>query len=658
MEPIDIKTEWEKCDVAGMPGVSDSIKEILRAIELFQAKKDIVVCVGMLKSGKSTLINLLARNKEASPTEQGVDKTLRPVLFRMANEGQDGIIRIYYQQDKSHNRRTAFKSIIDYMCGIKGALPEQQVKEKQEKFVPQHLEEILCRKFNDTKYLDAEPLLVVVDLPHDEDSAFFRGNDRMLMDMPGCDSGKAESSQNGDYAIIGAECAMVLLLQTNMNPLNRHAMDQLKEILAGRNEKTVRLILNRMDNKTWRKGDTVQKDNTDQLADACRQIKEIYPTSEPKYSKANLAMAIDAMFADEKTIQERCKIYEIEYEGKASLWKGSQFPDLEEELISSLSSIRGTHCWDRLKSSLKDMENECDSKLAETKNNIKEKDDKRAKWKEVYDTIMNHFKNQYGEDNRIYNVKDKPDFEKICEREWRNDKNIKTGENMETEGADIDKCMNKCNEECYEKYTEIKHKALKLSNIEVREKEGGGRTLQNVANDQLNAILGKLTNVLTRKYSEQWKEVNEEKTPKQVNWEDESLCLYNKQEKPEDEKYVIQKRFVGRVKKFVIFTCSKTYEINSNNPVFQGPVITPMCGYYKDKLDRLDWCDARKNLKKLMEKKYNEAVSEMLSHIQEDHVKRLNDEIAELEQKIEKLQKLQDLAKKQHEDISKQVKQD
>mgnify|MGYP003295249281 CR=1 FL=1 len=60
-----IKSYWESVACEKIPyipeEVSRKIDDVIRVLRLFDSKKDIVVCVGMLKSGKSTLINLLMR---------------------------------------------------------------------------------------------------------------------------------------------------------------------------------------------------------------------------------------------------------------------------------------------------------------------------------------------------------------------------------------------------------------------------------------------------------------------------------------------------------------------------------------------------------------------------------------------------------------------
>lgn len=54
--------------------------QIARALEQFKANNLIVVVTGLLKAGKSTLVNLLAGSADVSPVGYGVDTTLRLLL--------------------------------------------------------------------------------------------------------------------------------------------------------------------------------------------------------------------------------------------------------------------------------------------------------------------------------------------------------------------------------------------------------------------------------------------------------------------------------------------------------------------------------------------------------------------------------------------------
>ena len=70
--------------------VDKASKEIRRGIKQFDSTIAVVIVVGMLKAGKSTLINLFARNTNASPVGFGVDTTLRPALIKMREKSEAG----------------------------------------------------------------------------------------------------------------------------------------------------------------------------------------------------------------------------------------------------------------------------------------------------------------------------------------------------------------------------------------------------------------------------------------------------------------------------------------------------------------------------------------------------------------------------------------
>ena len=74
--------------------IDDGTVGVLNALAAFGAEFFVVSCIGMLKAGKSTLINLLARSKDASPTGFGFDTTLRPALITSSTEPR-GTIEVW-----------------------------------------------------------------------------------------------------------------------------------------------------------------------------------------------------------------------------------------------------------------------------------------------------------------------------------------------------------------------------------------------------------------------------------------------------------------------------------------------------------------------------------------------------------------------------------
>ena len=91
---ISTTAEFQTLPNEDTSNMAEWLDGILNALAAFGSEYFVVSCIGMLKSGKSTLINLLARSKDASPTGFGFDTTLRPALITSSTEPR-GIIEIW-----------------------------------------------------------------------------------------------------------------------------------------------------------------------------------------------------------------------------------------------------------------------------------------------------------------------------------------------------------------------------------------------------------------------------------------------------------------------------------------------------------------------------------------------------------------------------------
>ncbi len=587
MKPTDIREEWDSFPNknAVADGINQQIKNVCRAVALFESQKDIIVCMGLLKAGKSTLVNLLSRSEQASPTEMGKDKTLRPALLRMAEANTDACIRIYYSlQPEQENEN--FKILIDYLCGITPSIPAE-IKELTEPFESKILEEVLCRKSNETKYLTQEPLLVVIDLPYNEYGQFFCDKQRMLMDMPGCDSGHAEVTKGDKYKTIGDECAMVLLLQTTTQPLNRQAIDELQKLLQGRSESTVRIIQNRFDSKPWRTKNVVEDENKEQSSNAIRQIKEIYQGITPTSYMVNLAMATDGLFTDQANIQDCIKLYGDEYHSKQDLWLGSGFEQMENDLINNLSNIRETHCWDRLKNELNYLIQATATEIQSLNQNIAKTAKEKTAWvdmlKQAPNLIQQHI--QLDSKSPTISLKNTPDFDKICERTWREDNKIQTGPGMKVKGEFIDDCMKRCNAECHKQYKATLYGNIPLDNLMINWK-GSSYTLEKFIPHFISDAVTSLKLELSSKHPHTWQKISEEHKLNKLNYKIGKLDIPVPKESTSPS-YIITRQFKGEEPFFLnCFTRAKTYIIDANNPLFKCCVLIPMAKHYREELSK------------------------------------------------------------------------
>ncbi len=370
--------------------------EIERRFHQFDSCRIIVICAGMLKAGKSTLVNLLAGTENASPIGYGIDTTLRPVLIRAAEANKpDGLIEVYNGRDMGgadeeeirKSRELEMKLVLDKLRG----LPVKGVAEPRVYELTQsNLRNLLCEpagKGYDS--LSIEPLLVVVHTPPSAKSRLFsiseEGFGCMLLDMPGLDSDNANvSTLTEDYLAVINESDLLIFIQSSVAPLNAKAGECLKKIRTMRDATGYRLIQNRMETKPWLNKEQRNKEQAHQCEHAKNLFKKyIANTQNIPITEVNLGMAWQGKFGmanhltndvfwledvennapspiDDETRQQ----YEA-LQGK--LWDKSGFSQMEEDLVHALNSNGRVN---RLNHCLKTLQTEIETRRAELEKDL------------------------------------------------------------------------------------------------------------------------------------------------------------------------------------------------------------------------------------------------------------------------------------------------
>ncbi len=363
---------------------------IPRRIGQFDSSILLVIAMGMLKAGKSTLVNLLSRNRDTSPTGYGKDTTLRPALIRMAREGErveagagrasgeggEGRIDVYFPLGTEED--LGLGKLMDYIRGLR------QTPHAAPSVYPltdENLTRILCHAYD--SILPTEPLLVVVTLPFNQDCRVLQEN-RMLVDMPGLDSGLAVVSRRkavsapaeqeppsalqkasacgGLYDAIISECDLMLFVQSSVAPLNEKASDMLQAILRKRSNTSCYIVQNTMRASYWRTEAVQSAEENEQAQHAQKMIASLLPRRSSargvadkenpiKMSIVNLGMASDSLFAEEYLDAAR-KLTSGEPISRESLLRSSAFESLENNLLNEVggsgATSRFTHCCDEL----------------------------------------------------------------------------------------------------------------------------------------------------------------------------------------------------------------------------------------------------------------------------------------------------------------------
>ena len=382
--------------------------KIIQCFKFFNSDILFIVTTGMLKSGKSTLVNLLARNKNVSPVGFGVDTTLRPALI-ISGEKKDEGIYIYFpdivstvepeasanennkEQIEENNRKQIeennkkLEKILNRIAGIDDE--DKYNGAKKLLLTDENLEKSISKSHRNNDVMDKEPLLVLVVVSEpavpEFDDKFDVGVLNMkdckcaIFDMPGLDSANSETDFE-NYNKILQKCCVALFVQSNVAPLNLVASKYIEEIKTRLDPKTYQLVQNRMLTKKWRKESIVNKDFEQQMNNGIKvfvdwldgKIKE----KDLRSSVVNLGMAYDAIF-DKGSIET---VYEQD-----QLWKDSKYSEFESLLRDSIKSDgwnkHSRQCkkqleisFDEAKTDITNLEEDTKKKI---ENKIKEKND-------------------------------------------------------------------------------------------------------------------------------------------------------------------------------------------------------------------------------------------------------------------------------------------
>ncbi|MBO4647807.1 MAG: hypothetical protein J5806_06575 [Lentisphaeria bacterium] len=340
--------------------LQEHVSCIKTAIDSFGSATFIVSCVGMLKSGKSTLVNLFSRNDLASPTGYGFDTTLRPALITDC-EDSEGHIEIWLSNNPSQPLSKAlFDKLFFHLRGVGGTDRIPEFTCHSYALNKANLINALCKveREAENNMLPTEPALVVVKVPRYENSLL--SSEIMILDTPGLDSGRSEwTTENSErYSWIISNSDLLLFLQSSVSPLNLRAATILHDIREHNPSTPVWLIQNEMILKPWLPKDRIREATEEQRRRASEMFNRISHAF--KQINANLGEADSAVFDETIPLSER-----------EDLWNDSQFSSMEkniqEDLRTNIGPIRRANCKSNVLREIKQMNTFVDQLISETK---------------------------------------------------------------------------------------------------------------------------------------------------------------------------------------------------------------------------------------------------------------------------------------------------
>jgi len=205
-----------------------------------------VTIQGSLKTGKSTLTNLLIKDNIAI-TKAGQDTTKTPYIITKSIDNESKIV-VYYRTKsiKKEKNDEIFRQILEaIMDDIKGLNFENHYKKYFEKKI-EPLDKRKIEKYTVEENLE-EALFINIQIANNDKNNLL-AHDIAILDTPGIEGLKAEANKQ-IIEEIKRRTNMLIVMQSTVTPINLHEMKELKDYQN--EEAEIRLLHNTFELKPW-----------------------------------------------------------------------------------------------------------------------------------------------------------------------------------------------------------------------------------------------------------------------------------------------------------------------------------------------------------------------------------------------------------------------
>jgi GTPase Era involved in 16S rRNA processing len=337
-----ISNQLESISNEFLPLISnDDIKSCL--IRLYRRSKEykngsfIMLVVGPVKSGKSTLVNLLA-HRYVSPTDK-LECTIRPSIISSIESDEDCTIEVYTAKDDNRKEKD-LDLIIDKLRGI--IADESEIRKHLTKEVyplnKDNINAYITPSYNrsDNSIITSITTTGSKLLKSTDSGKIF------IADMPGFDGNKVNLS-NSLYDAISKRVDLILFVHSSVSAFNVTSNEYLEKLREYNGTVPVFLIHNIFDASFWKNKETRQNDVVRQSRNEYEEIKGKGFNIEPDYvSCINLGMVTDYVNKDENCLDSFMDELREEF---------LEFEAIEEKLYNKITTnigkLRLERCLDR-----------------------------------------------------------------------------------------------------------------------------------------------------------------------------------------------------------------------------------------------------------------------------------------------------------------------
>ena len=264
----------------------------------------IVLVVGPVKSGKSTLVNLIA-NAYVSPTHF-LECTVRPSIISQRREGEDCRITVYTTED-SRQRAREIDSVIDSIRGIENGDSLQDVVKSEFELTPENIKDKVELGLQES--LSAETLVTSITTP----GGRLMKQDVFIIDMPGFD-GEYANIDDPVYDTIAQRADLIVFVQSSNSAISKVSGQFLKKLHENNKDVPVCLIHNVFDSAHWRDGAERRQTVEEQKQFALGEIRRLgFKIDAEQCFSINLGKVEDsrnAKYADDADLRSEAQAFD------------------------------------------------------------------------------------------------------------------------------------------------------------------------------------------------------------------------------------------------------------------------------------------------------------------------------------------------------------
>ena len=263
----------------------------------------IILVVGPVKSGKSTLVNLIA-NAYVSPTHF-FECTVRPSIISKKRDGEECLIHVF-TSEVPQRRVEQIDAIIDTIRGIEQASTLTGIQQGSYPLTRTNIEEKVELGLNES--LSAKTLITSITTPGGrlmQDNIF-------IVDMPGFD-GSYANIDDPVYDAIAQRADLIIFVQSSNSAVSKLSGQFLQKLHDNNKNVPVCLIHNIFESAYWHNDDEKARVVEEQKSFAIEEIRRKgFNIDESQCFSINLGKVKDARdpsFGDLTPLQEEARLF-------------------------------------------------------------------------------------------------------------------------------------------------------------------------------------------------------------------------------------------------------------------------------------------------------------------------------------------------------------